>query len=74
MPQYNRAELGRMATESGFVRDTFEKVLRLKEILKFLNEDKFLREHLLSYRKHQDLAIAWMHFTTIIRTPVVIGI
>ena len=47
MPQYNRAELGRMATESGFVRDTFEKVLRLKEILKFLNEDKFLREHLL---------------------------
>ena len=47
MPQYNRAELGRMGTESGFVRDTFEKVLRLKEILKFLNEDKFLREHLL---------------------------
>ena len=47
MPQYNRAELGRMATESGFVRDTFEKVLRLKEILKFLNKDKFLREHLL---------------------------
>lgn len=46
MPQYNRAELGRMGTESGFVRDTFEKVLRLKEILKFLNEDKFLREHL----------------------------
>lgn len=47
MPQYNRAELGRMATETGFVRDTFEKVLRLKEILKFLNEDEFLREHLL---------------------------
>lgn len=47
MPQYNRAELGRMATESVFVRDTFEKVLRLKEILKFLNEDEFLREHLL---------------------------
>ena len=36
MPQYNRAELGRMGTESGFVRDTFEKVLRLKEILKVL--------------------------------------
>ena len=33
-----------MASESGFVRDTFEKVLRLKEILKFLNEDEFLRE------------------------------
>ncbi len=36
-----------MAAESGFVRDTFEKVLRLKEILRFLNEDEFLREHLL---------------------------
>ena len=47
MPQYNRAELGRMAIESGFVRDTFEKVLRLKEILRFLDEDEFLREHLL---------------------------
>ncbi len=47
MPQYNRAELGRIATESGFVRDTFEKVLRLKEILRFFNEDEFLREHLL---------------------------
>ena len=33
MPRYNRADLGRMASESGFVRDTFEKVLRLKEIL-----------------------------------------
>ncbi len=41
MPQYNRAELGRMAKESGFVRDTFEKVFRLKEILRFLNEDDF---------------------------------
>jgi len=47
MSQYNRAELGRMATESGFVRDIFEKVFRLKEILKFLNEDELLREHLL---------------------------
>ena len=47
MPQYNRVELGRMATESGFVRDTFEKVLRLKEILRFMNEEEFLREHLL---------------------------
>ena len=32
MPQYNRAELGRIGTESGFVRDTFEKVLRLKDL------------------------------------------
>jgi len=47
MPQYNRAELGRIAAESGFVRDTFEKVLRIKEILRFLNEDEFLKTHLL---------------------------
>lgn len=47
MPQYNKAELGRMATERGFVRDTFEKAFRLKEILRFLNEDELLRNHLL---------------------------
>ena len=33
MPQYNKAEVGRIAQQFGFVRDTFEKVLRLKEIL-----------------------------------------
>ena len=47
MPQYNRAEIGRIASDNGFVRDTFEKVLRLKEILKFLNEQEYLREHLI---------------------------
>lgn len=47
MPQYNRAELGRLAAESGFVRDTFEKVLRLKEVLGFLNQNEFLRNHLI---------------------------
>lgn len=38
MPQYNKADIGRAATQYGFVRDTFEKVLRLKEILEYLNE------------------------------------
>ncbi|MCQ2496483.1 MAG: nucleotidyl transferase AbiEii/AbiGii toxin family protein [Lachnospiraceae bacterium] len=47
MPQYNKTELGRVASEAGFVRDTFEKVLRLKAILRFINEDEFLCEHLL---------------------------
>lgn len=47
MPKYDKAELGKMAQEYGFVRDTFEKVLRLKEILRYLNEEKYLREHLL---------------------------
>lgn len=44
MPQYNRAELGRMVTESGFVRDTFEKVLRLKEYLDRFEEKKYIPE------------------------------
>ena len=33
--------------EAKFVRDTFEKVLRLKEIMRFLNEEEYLSEHLL---------------------------
>lgn len=47
MPIYNKVEIGRIAQQHGFVRDTFEKVLRLKEILRYLNEEEYLREHLL---------------------------
>ena len=47
MPIYNKTEIGRVARQYGFVRDTFEKVLRLKEILKYLKEEEYLREHLL---------------------------
>lgn len=47
MPIYNKMEIGRMAQQYGFVRDTFEKVLRLKEILKYMNEEEYLKEHLL---------------------------
>lgn len=47
MPIYNRTEIGRVAQQHGFVRDTFEKVLRLNEILRFMNEEEYLREHLL---------------------------
>ena len=47
MPIYNKVEIGRVAQQHGFVRDTFEKVLRLKEILCYLNEEEYLREHLL---------------------------
>lgn len=47
MLEYNKAQIGRIATNNGFVRDTLEKVLRLKEILKFINEHEYLREHLL---------------------------
>ena len=47
MPIYNKAEVGRAAQRHGFVRDTFEKVLRLREILRYLNEEEYLKEHLL---------------------------
>ena len=47
MPIYNKVEIGRVAQQHGFVRDTFEKVLRLREILHYLNEEEYLREHLL---------------------------
>lgn len=40
--QLDRMTLGRMAKEMGFVRDTFEKVCRLVEVLKFMEEDKLL--------------------------------
>lgn len=46
MIEYNKAQLGRMAQENGFVRDTLEKVLRLTEILKFIDRDDFLKRHL----------------------------
>ena len=47
MPQFDRFELDRRAREYGFVRDTFEKVLRLKLILAFLNQHEYLKDHLL---------------------------
>lgn len=47
MPIYNKVEIGRVAQQNGFIRDTFEKVLRLREILRYMNEEEYLREHLL---------------------------
>ncbi|MCC8103095.1 MAG: nucleotidyl transferase AbiEii/AbiGii toxin family protein [Clostridiales bacterium] len=47
MIEYNKTELGREARKFGFVRDTFEKALRLKEILKYFNDQEFLAEHLI---------------------------
>ncbi len=43
---YDKGQLGQIAKQYGFVRDTFEKVLRLKEILTYLNTDEYLHEHL----------------------------
>ncbi len=47
MPQYDRRELNDKANEYGFNRDTFEKVLRLKTILDFLNTHEYMHDHLL---------------------------
>lgn len=46
MIEYNKGQLGQAAKELGFVRDTFEKVLRLKEILMFINTEEYLEKHL----------------------------
>ncbi len=40
--QLDRMTLGRMAKEMGFVRDTLEKVCRLADILKFMEDDDLL--------------------------------
>jgi hypothetical protein len=47
MPQYNRNDLEIAARNLHFTRDTFEKVLRLKTILDWMNAHEFLRAHLL---------------------------
>lgn len=47
MPIFNKADLEGLARKYGFQRDTFEKVLRIKAILEFFEEDKLLKEHLI---------------------------
>jgi predicted nucleotidyltransferase component of viral defense system len=42
MMQWDKATLGRIAKEMGFVRDTLEKVCRLTDVLKFMEEDDLL--------------------------------
>ena len=42
MPEWNKPLLGKQAKELGFVRDTYEKVCRLTEILKFFKHDAVL--------------------------------
>lgn len=46
MLMYNKSEIANIANEYGFQRDTFEKVLRLKTVLEFIQEDTLLRDHL----------------------------
>lgn len=42
MMQFDRISLGRQAKELGFVRDTFEKVRRLADVLAFMESDFLL--------------------------------
>ena len=46
MPLYNKAEIASTASEYGFQRDTFEKVLRLKTVLEFMQQETVLKDHL----------------------------
>ena len=42
MPTYDKLALGKKARELGFIRDAFEKMSRLTEILQLINEDQEL--------------------------------
>lgn len=42
MNEFNRIELGKQAKQFGFVRDTYEKVCRLSQVLAFVENDEFL--------------------------------
>lgn len=46
MFEYTKVELAEKANELNFVRDTLEKVLRLSEILNYLNTNPLTKEHL----------------------------
>lgn len=46
MMQFDRISLGRQAKELGFVRDTFEKVCRLADVLAYMESDPLLAESL----------------------------
>lgn len=46
MMQFDRISLGRQAKELGFVRDTFEKVCRLADVLSFMERDSLLFDSL----------------------------
>lgn len=41
--RYDRRDLGEQAKKSGFVRDTFEKMVRLTDVLRFIHSEESLR-------------------------------
>lgn len=72
MPIYNKVEIGRAAKQRGFVRDTFEKVLRLKEILCFLNEKicMFQNSYLMMRKSQKELRVIQWRFGNVNNSPV----
>lgn len=46
MSEFDKAELGKQAKQYGFVRDTYEKVCRLSQVLAFIEKDEFLSRNL----------------------------
>ena len=46
MPKYEKAWLSAKSKKYGVVRDTFEKVCRLRDVLKFFDESSLLRDNL----------------------------
>jgi len=46
LPNLNKQDLSKQASELGFIRDTFEKVHRLSNILNFINRDPLLSQRL----------------------------
>ncbi|MDR1450515.1 MAG: hypothetical protein LBI84_10045 [Propionibacteriaceae bacterium] len=46
MAVYDKSLLGRQAAKLGFIRDTYEKALRLTDVLSFINSDPLLKDTL----------------------------
>ena len=47
MNSYNKTYLDQISQEKGFVRDNLEKVIRLAEILRYINQSPLLQKSLL---------------------------
>lgn len=46
MFNYTKAELAEMASRQNFIRDTLEKVIRLSEILDYINSNSIMKKRL----------------------------
>ena len=74
MTVYNKAAVGRFAKEKGFPRDTFEKVLRLKEVLAFMSVSLvwLLMAIVLSRPSFHDLIFKYFEWMEIFAAPLML--